>query len=490
MLLAAFLGLAIVLLYIIISIKSRFTLVVGSYILSIVIMMFVTVLYATKITTYKFSTELDYSIYIFLTDNFKFTIGAVARLLNFSFSLFLFASVAYIRIICKKKWYEMIALIIPVAVFMSANDPLVTKKLFFLTNGFSDNATFYLGISNAIRRFNSAVFIVYGFISLFYAVKSYFEMRLSRERGDLILSASVILLVYICIYAIFICGPYKFITMNNVNFMKIPINVPANVGNMYIPMFILLVTVFVAAVILYCKPFGGYLSPDKIEFANNKLLNKNVSMLLHIYKNAFWGISQYLKFAEDSIDDAEKVKKNIAKSRAIAENHIEMLINMQSKLDNVHDKSSYFVLDECIRLALGKAGLPAENIDVIYENYDSAIMMFGDFKHLSEVFVNLFLNAEQALKKSGRDKPYIKISAEADKYYIVISITDNGCGIPQSDIGEIFKPFFSKKSRSGGGGIGLYYAENVIRNHYGEISVKSKPDEYTTFKIVIPVVKN
>ena len=491
MLLAAFLGLAIVIFYIIMNFKSKFTLVVGAYIFSIVIMVFVTVLYTTKISTYKFSTELDYSIYLFFTNNFKFTIGMVARFLNFSFSLFLFATVSYIRIINKKRWYEVLIFIVPIAVFLFVNDPIITKKLFFLTNSFNKNiASFYVSIKSAINKYNNTIFVVYGFLSLCYAIKSYFEMRLSREKYDLILSASVILLVYICIYAIFICGPYKFITMNNVNFMKIPFDIPANVGNIYIPMFILLMIVFVAAIILYYKPFGSYSSLDKMELVNNKLLDKNVTMILHIYKNAFWGINQYLKFAEESINEPEKVRKNITKSRAIAENHIEMLMNMQSKLDNVRDKSSYFMLDDCIKLALSKTSLPTEKVNIIFDNYDKNILMFGDFEHLSEVFVNLFLNAVQAIEKSKKPDSYIKISAEMDKNYILIDITDNGCGIADGDIKEIFNPFFSKKARNTSGGIGLYYVNNVIRHHYGEISVKSRINEYTTFKIVIPVVKN
>lgn len=491
MLLTAFVALFIILAYVAINFKSKLTYVVGLYIFSIISMMIVVVLYTTKISTYKFPLELDYSIYLFFTKNFKLTTAMVARFLNLSFALFLVSTVSYVKVLSKMKWYIALIFVIPIICFYIVNDPYVTKKIFFLANSFNQKtAYFYTKVENDIKRFNTLVFVFYAIFPAYYIAKSYIALKLTREKRDLLVSVCIVSLIFICVYTIFVFGPYRFVMMNNVNFMKIPINIPSDISYVSMPMLILLILIVVLVIILLCKPFDNLSFINKLELANSsKWLDKNVNMILHIYKNAFWGINQYLKFAEDNIDDPQIAKKNIAKGRAIAEQHIEMLINMQSKLDNIRSKISCFMLDECIAKALNKVGLPTNNVGVVFENYNKEIKIFGDFEHLSEAFVNLFLNSVQAIGISKKEKSYVTISAGIDQNYILISIQDNGCGIEEEDIKEIFKPFFSKKLRNTSGGIGLYYVDNVIKNHYGEISVKSKVNEFTRFDIVLPLVK-
>ncbi|MBE7038017.1 MAG: HAMP domain-containing histidine kinase [Ruminococcaceae bacterium] len=491
MLLTAFVALFIILTYIAINFKSKLTYVVGLYIFSIISMMIVVVLYTTKISTYKFPLELDYSIYLFLTKNFKLTNAMVARLLNFSFALFFISSVSYVKVIGKLKMYIALIFVMPIVCFYIVNDPYITKKVFFLANSFNnETAALYTNVQLVIKRFNTFIFVAYAIFPVYYIVKSYISLKLTREKRDLLISVFIISLIFICVYAIFVLGPYKFIMMNNVNFMKIPVHIPPDISYVSVPMLILFILIVVLVIILFCKPFDNFSFINKLELANgSKWLDKNVNMILHIYKNAFWGINQYLKFAQDNIEDVEKAKNNIAKGRAIAEEHIEMLINMQSKLDNFRSKVSCFNIDDCITNALAKTGLPTEKVGVVFENYNKNIEIFGDFEHLSEAFVNLFLNSVQAIEKSKKEESYVTISAHTDQSYILISVQDNGCGIEDEDIKEVFKPFFSKKLRNNSGGIGLYYVDNVIKNHYGEISVKSKVNEYTRFDIVLPATK-
>lgn len=491
MLLASFVALFITIIYTAINYKSKLTYVVGSYIFSIVTMMLAVVMYTTKFSTYEFPLKLDYGIYLFLSNNFKLTIGVVSRILNFSFSLFLLSTVAYVKIFSGMKWYKALFFVVPVICFCFLNDPIVSKKIFFLTNSLDEGTVnFYTRIQNFISSYNIAIFWAYAIFPVYYIVKQYYELKLSREKRDLFLSIFIILLVYVCVYSIFIWGPYKFVMMNNVNFMKIPESVPNDVSYALMPMIILLILIIVLVILLHNKPFYNYSIINNWEFINNsKWLDKNVNMILHIYKNAFWGINQYLKFAEDNINDTEKTRENISKSRAIAERHIEMLINMQSKLDYVKGKFVPIKLDDCINQALAKVGLPAKNISVVYEDYNRDITISGNFEHLCEAFVNLFLNAVQAINRTKKEKAKISISAKVDKRYIIITITDNGCGIHSNDIKEVFKPFFSTEHRNNSGGIGLYYVDNVIKHHFGEISVKSKVNEYTKFQIVLPAKK-
>ncbi len=105
---------------------------------------------------------------------------------------------------------------------------------------------------------------------------------------------------------------------------------------------------------------------------------------------------------------------------------------------------------------------------------------------LNQVFMNLLLNAVQAIEKKGEIN--IKTWYEADKIYV--SISDNGVGIPEDKINRIFEPFFTTKPVGQGTGLGLSIAYDIIRKHRGNIDVRSKVGEGTTFTVKIPVTQS
>lgn len=112
----------------------------------------------------------------------------------------------------------------------------------------------------------------------------------------------------------------------------------------------------------------------------------------------------------------------------------------------------------------------------------------GDFVKLLEVFVNLLRNAENALADGGR----LEIATELVKRYgeapqVIVSIRDNGCGIPPQNLGKIFDPFFTTKPVGSGPGLGLTVSYGIIKKHNGDIDVKSTVSEGTTVTVTLPV---
>lgn len=113
----------------------------------------------------------------------------------------------------------------------------------------------------------------------------------------------------------------------------------------------------------------------------------------------------------------------------------------------------------------------------------------GDKVHITNILYNLLDNALKYCDKI----PEILISTKNKGSYLEISIQDNGKGIASDDIHQIFEKFYRVSSGNRhdvkGFGIGLFYVKNMIKMHKGEITLKSKLDQGTTFYITIPIIK-
>jgi signal transduction histidine kinase len=102
--------------------------------------------------------------------------------------------------------------------------------------------------------------------------------------------------------------------------------------------------------------------------------------------------------------------------------------------------------------------------------------------HLNQVFLNILLNAIQAIDGDGNI--WISTAIKEDK--VVIKFKDDGKGISKKHIDKIFEPFFTTKPVGTGTGLGLSISYGIIQEHGGDIKVKSENKSGTTFIISIP----
>jgi len=135
--------------------------------------------------------------------------------------------------------------------------------------------------------------------------------------------------------------------------------------------------------------------------------------------------------------------------------------------------------------------LNVRNIEIKRAGATALPEVMGDFGQLQQVFVNLFMNAAQAMPKGGRMK--IHTAAEGTpgrECFIKIAVSDTGCGIPKENIARIFDPFFTTKGgkESTGLGLGLSIVQRIIKTHHGHISVKSTVGKGSTFTVELPTV--
>jgi two-component system NtrC family sensor kinase len=105
---------------------------------------------------------------------------------------------------------------------------------------------------------------------------------------------------------------------------------------------------------------------------------------------------------------------------------------------------------------------------------------------LQQVFLNLINNALDAMEKSGGS---LDISSRLEEEHVVVTVEDNGPGIPKANLGRIFDPFFTTKQVGKGTGLGLSICYGIIKKMGGEIEVRSTVDIGTTFYVRIPLTK-
>jgi signal transduction histidine kinase len=111
------------------------------------------------------------------------------------------------------------------------------------------------------------------------------------------------------------------------------------------------------------------------------------------------------------------------------------------------------------------------------------LSILADDSQIKQVLINLIKNATEALEK--RPDPTLNLAVKRILNHVSLEISDNGSGIPEDVLEKIFVPFYSTKPE--GSGIGLSLSRQIIRNHNGQITVKSEAGVGTTFKVMLPI---
>jgi signal transduction histidine kinase len=159
----------------------------------------------------------------------------------------------------------------------------------------------------------------------------------------------------------------------------------------------------------------------------------------------------------------------------------------------VQDLKSFSRVDqkECCRTNLNEALETTINIAWNELKYIATLDRdFGEIpeivcypQQLNQVFLNLLVNAAQAMEKQG----IITVCSWHDNDHVYVSVKDNGKGMPKDVQKRVFEPFFTTKEAGKGTGLGLSISADIIRKHGGEISVASEVGVGTAFTVKLPV---
>jgi two-component system NtrC family sensor kinase len=137
-------------------------------------------------------------------------------------------------------------------------------------------------------------------------------------------------------------------------------------------------------------------------------------------------------------------------------------------------------------LQLHEHSLRSNNIQVDFVTRPDLPTVLGDSNQLTQVFLNLIVNAEQAVREI-RDQGTLRIRLGAVGDRVLITFQDDGVGIRRETLPRIFDPFFTTKRPGRGTGLGLSICMAIIREHNGDISAQPLPDGGSVFTVSLPV---
>jgi histidine kinase len=136
---------------------------------------------------------------------------------------------------------------------------------------------------------------------------------------------------------------------------------------------------------------------------------------------------------------------------------------------------------------LGKQ-LELRQIKIIMDLGSNLPPILGNQNRLEQVFINLILNARDALEDPAIKEKVIRIRSYCEDDWVKVDFTDNGCGIPKEIQEKIFEPFFSTKEVGQGTGLGLSISYGILRDYLGQIQVNSRMGSGTTFILQFPAL--
>ena len=236
---------------------------------------------------------------------------------------------------------------------------------------------------------------------------------------------------------------------------------------------------------------------NPLNFVNN-FSTLSVELLEELSANIAVPLSSLpTELREDTEDLLATVRSNLEKIRehgkradSIVKN---MLLHSREGSGDAQSVNVNALVEEALNLAYhgARAEHPGLEIRTLTSLDDEVGEVEGVAQDLTRVFLNLFSNgiyAACARKRSRvQSRPTVEVETRSSDAGVVVTITDNGDGIPDDIQAQIFAPFFTTKPAGEGTGLGLSLSYDIIvTGHGGALSVNSEPGEYTTFTVALP----
>lgn len=222
-------------------------------------------------------------------------------------------------------------------------------------------------------------------------------------------------------------------------------------------------------------------------FESEKLaaVGRLAASIAHEVNNPLEAIKNSLYLLQTSKDETVSTRfLDVARKETERVSHIiRQMLGFARRSGEVEWVNVNQLLEETLVLIEKK--LRQSKIEVVREMDAHVPAVRARADQLRQVFLNLILNAQQAIEGTGEIKIKTSRHAQSLQPSISVEISDTGYGISEDDLARIFEPFFSKRKK--GTGLGLWVTQDIVRQHGGRIEVGSDKGKGTTFNVVLLV---
>jgi two-component system, NtrC family, sensor kinase len=198
-------------------------------------------------------------------------------------------------------------------------------------------------------------------------------------------------------------------------------------------------------------------------------------------------ISNYIQMLAKQIpadDPRQKTIERIVKQTFRASEIVNNLLNFsRTGAAEFVEVNLNSVLEETLTLV--QHPFKTAQVNVIKNYTEQLPPVLGSITRLQQVFLNLFMNARDAMPGGGM----LEVRTGAHNGSVAVEVTDTGSGIPAENLHRIFDPFFTTKATGRGTGLGLSVSYGIIKEHAGKVDVRSTPGKGTSFRLEFPVAR-
>jgi signal transduction histidine kinase/ActR/RegA family two-component response regulator len=225
--------------------------------------------------------------------------------------------------------------------------------------------------------------------------------------------------------------------------------------------------------------------------------------IAHDFNNILFPIVGYTELTMDEVSEDSVAHNNleeILKAANRAKDLVQQILTFSRQSDQERKPIKVQnIITETLKLL--RASIPA-SIEIIHKIQDDCGSVMGDATQIHQVIMNLCTNAYQAMQDTGGKLEVIlsevdigyqetidKIGMQPGKH-LQLLVKDEGCGMDAAVMDRIFEPYYTTKEQGKGTGLGLSVIHGIVKNHRGDITVKSTPGKGTIFQVYLPLIED
>ena len=220
--------------------------------------------------------------------------------------------------------------------------------------------------------------------------------------------------------------------------------------------------------------------------------------IAHDFNNMMGVILGYTELAQDAVHPAQPLHAYLTEIRTAAERSAVLTRQLLAFARKQIISPKTLDLNHTIEGTLNMLRrLIGENIDLVWLPGRELPPVCMDPSQIDQILANLCLNARDAIADTGRvtietdeawiDEAYCAMHVDfAPGQYVVLAVSDNGCGMDPKTLEDIFEPFFTTKRFGQGSGLGLATVYGIVKQNGGFVNVYSEPGQGTTFRVYLP----